>query len=170
MSSSEEVKATSYFLLFPLLGSITLVVIWVFIILTSFAASFGTPTANAMDRTAVIERLKPIEVVALVEAKASVAVAPEKAAESDDMSNIDTSGIDANAIVTATCFACHSVGLLGSPKIGDKAAWDSRLQANGDLTGLVKSAITGKGAMPARGGNADLSNAEVQAAIEFMMK
>jgi cytochrome c5 len=169
MSSSEE-KATSYFLLFPLLGSITLVVMWVFIILTSFSASFGAPEANAMVRTAVVERLKPIEVVALVEVKAPVAAAPEKAADSDDMSAIDTTGIDGNAITTATCFACHSIGLLGAPKIGDKAAWDSRLQANGDMTGLVKSAIAGKGAMPARGGNADLSNAEIQAAIEFMMK
>ncbi|MCU7799720.1 MAG: c-type cytochrome, partial [gamma proteobacterium symbiont of Lucinoma myriamae] len=72
--------------------------------------------------------------------------------------------------ITATCAACHLIGLLESPKIGDKAAWEKRIQANGDMDGLIKSAIAGKGAMPARGGNAGLSDAEVKAAVEFMMQ
>jgi len=70
--------------------------------------------------------------------------------------------------VAATCQACHGTGLLNSPKIGDKDAWNARLEAAGGVDGLVKAAIAGKGAMPARGGNAALSDEEVKAAIEYM--
>lgn len=66
------------------------------------------------------------------------------------------------------CAACHSVGVLGAPKFGDKAAWGVRAKVG--LEGLVKSAIAGtsKG-MPPKGGRADLSEAQVRAAIEHMM-
>ena len=141
-----------------------------FIILSSFFASFGAPEQNVMDRSAVIERLKAVEVVAVKGKEVVVAADAASSADSIETPAADAGEIDGNAIVTATCFACHSIGLLEAPKIGDKAAWDKRLQANGDMAGLVKSAIVGKGAMPARGGNAALSDAEVKAAVEFMMQ
>lgn len=168
MSSNEE-NVTSYFVLIPFLSVLALIILWVFIILSSFFASFGAPEQNVMDRSAVIERLKAVEVVA-VKGEDVVAAEAASTAESAEAPAADAGEIDANAIVTATCFACHSIGLLESPKIGDKEAWDKRLQANGDMAGLVKSAIVGKGAMPARGGNAALSDAEVKAAVEFMMQ
>ena len=168
MSSNEE-NVTSYFVLIPFLSVLALIILWVFIILSSFFASFGAPEQNVMDRSAVIERLKAVEVVA-VKGEDVVAAEAASTAESAEAPAADAGEIDANAIVTATCFACHSIGLLESPKIGDKEAWDKRLQANGDMAGLVKSAIIGKGAMPARGGNAALSDAEVKAAVEFMMQ
>lgn len=147
------------------LGVIGILILWVVIILSSFVASFGAGDVNAMDSKAIDERLKAIEVVTVKEA-------PKPAAAETGAEGAATAAvaIDANAIVTATCTACHGTGLLDSPKIGDKEAWDNRLQANGDLDGLVKSAIVGKGAMPARGGNAALSDAEVKAAVEFMMQ
>ena len=49
---------------------------------------------------------------------------------------------------------------------GDKAAWAPRLTAGADP--LHASAIKGKGAMPAKGGNAALSDADVIAAVDFM--
>ncbi len=168
MSSNEE-NVTSYFVLIPFLSVLALIILWVFIILSSFFASFGAPEQNVMDRSAVIERLKAVEVVA-VKGEDVVAAEAASTAESAEAPAADAGEIDGNAIVTATCFACHSIGLLESPKIGDKEAWDKRLQANGDMAGLVKSAIIGKGAMPARGGNAALSDAEVKAAVEFMMQ
>ncbi len=166
MSSSEK-NTTSYFIMIPFLGTLALIILWVLIILSSFFASFGTTEENAMDRSAVIERLKAIEVVAVKGDDKMVATDTTSAPVSE---TADTGEIDGNAIVTATCFACHSIGLLESPKIGDKEAWNKRLEANGGMEGLVKSGIVGKGAMPARGGNAALSDAEVKAAIEFMMQ
>lgn len=167
--SSNKKNVTSYFVLIPALGALAVIVLWMIIILGAFFASFGASEQNVMDRSAVLERLKTVEVVAVAgDEKASVSQAeqPTEAAAPA----VDAGEIDGKAIVTATCFACHSIGLLESPKIGDKAAWDKRLQANGGMDGLVKSAIVGKGAMPARGGNAGLSDAEVKAAVEFMMQ
>ncbi|HWY26032.1 MAG TPA: c-type cytochrome [Nevskia sp.] len=73
-------------------------------------------------------------------------------------------------IVGSVCSACHGSGVLGAPKIGDKAAWGGRLKADGGVDGLVASAAKGKGSMPARGGNPDLSNDELKAAIQQMLK
>ena len=74
---------------------------------------------------------------------------------------------DGKKVFDSTCTACHSTGVAGSPKLGDKSAWAPRLQQGMDT--LLQSALKGKGAMPPKGGNAALSDAEVRAAIEFMV-
>lgn len=67
-----------------------------------------------------------------------------------------------------TCAACHATGLAGAPKIGDKEAWGSHIE--GGLDNMVESAINGKGAMPAKGGNAILSDGEVKAAVSYIVE
>jgi cytochrome c5 len=69
-------------------------------------------------------------------------------------------------IVTKVCGACHGSGVLGAPKIGDKAAWSGR----GNLNALVASALKGKNQMPPRGGDPSLSDAEVKAAVQELVK
>ena len=69
-------------------------------------------------------------------------------------------------VVKAVCSACHAVGALGSPKIGDKSAWGPRIAQGYDT--LVKHAIAGIRAMPARGGNPELSDGEVANAVAYM--
>lgn len=73
-------------------------------------------------------------------------------------------------VLAKVCNACHMTGVLEAPKEGDKAAWSARAAAAGGLDGLVASAIKGKNAMPPRGGGADLSDDEVKAAVELMLK
>lgn len=68
-------------------------------------------------------------------------------------------------LVQSTCFACHGTGAAGAPKIGDKSAWGPRI-AKG-LDGLLKSAMTGKNAMPPRGGS-DATDTELARAITYM--
>ena len=165
MSGNEEDVFMGYVKEIAFLGALGLIILWVVVILASFVASFGAADKDATNPASIDERLKAIEMVAIKEAPKPAAA--DTAAEAPAA---DAVAIDGNAIVTATCAACHAIGLLESPKIGDKTAWEARLAANGDLDGLVKSAIAGKGAMPARGGNAALSDAEVKAAIEFMMQ
>jgi cytochrome c5 len=70
-------------------------------------------------------------------------------------------------IVEERCATCHRTGEGGAPKIGDQAAWIPRLKQGLDI--VVRSAIKGHGGMPARGGQADLTDAEIRAAIIFMM-
>jgi cytochrome c5 len=72
-------------------------------------------------------------------------------------------------VYAAVCAACHSTGLLGSPMFGDEAAWAPRVAALG-LDGLIASAIAGKGAMPARGGNPATTDEEIHDAILHMVK
>jgi len=71
-------------------------------------------------------------------------------------------------IVTKVCGACHGSGVLNAPKIGDKAEWSKRKAAG--MAALLASSIKGKNQMPARGGDASLSDAEVKAAVEQMLK
>jgi cytochrome c5 len=104
----------------------------------------------AMSEDAVAERLKPVGEVALAEASTTPGV---------------RSG---EQVVNTVCQTCHGAGLVGAPKIGDKAAWQPRL-AQG-VNALHEHAIKGIRAMPPRGGNASLSDAEVSAAVDYMLK
>lgn len=70
------------------------------------------------------------------------------------------------AIYTSTCAACHGTGAAGAPKVGDNAGWSARIALG--YEGLLKSAIAGKGAMPAKGGNPDLDDVEIGRAIVHM--
>ena len=70
------------------------------------------------------------------------------------------------AIVKATCSACHATGVQKAPKIGDKNDWAPYLK-QGQST-LVQTALKGKGAMPPKGGDSSLTDAEVARAVVFM--
>jgi len=74
---------------------------------------------------------------------------------------------DGKAIYDGTCKMCHTAGIAGAPKIGDKAQWADRI-AKGTAT-LENSAINGIGIMPARGANAKLSDDDVKAAVAYML-
>jgi len=69
-------------------------------------------------------------------------------------------------VVVAQCHKCHEAGVNAAPRIGDRTAWAPRL-AHG-LDALVRSAINGHGAMPARGGMVNLTDAELRSAIVYM--
>ena len=70
-------------------------------------------------------------------------------------------------IVEAQCIKCHGTGAGGAPKIGDRAAWTQRAKQGFDT--VAASAIRGHGAMPPRGGMADLTDPEIRSAITYMM-
>ena len=74
---------------------------------------------------------------------------------------------DGATVYNTLCSACHATGVAGAPKTGDKAAWAPRI-ATGSAA-LLKSATEGKNAMPARGGAADLTDAELKAAVDYLV-
>jgi len=74
---------------------------------------------------------------------------------------------DGQTVFNTVCGACHNTGAAGAPKAGDKAAWAPRIAQGKDA--LYKSALGGKNAMPAKGGAADLSDAEVKAAVDHLV-
>jgi cytochrome c5 len=69
-------------------------------------------------------------------------------------------------VVEAVCASCHAKGEKGAPRIGDRNAWMPRLSQGVDS--LVRAAIRGHGGMPPRGEKADLTDAEIRAAILYM--
>lgn len=96
-------------------------------------------------------RIQPVAKFELAKPAAAVASGPR-------------SGV---TVFTTICSACHATGAAGSPKAGDKAAWAPRIAQGKEV--LYKSALGGKNAMPARGGAADLTDAEVKAAVDHMV-
>ena len=66
------------------------------------------------------------------------------------------------------CAMCHASGVAGAPVIGKKADWIERAKKGNDA--LYASANNGLGAMPAKGGQAQLSDADVVAAVDYMLE
>jgi cytochrome c5 len=71
------------------------------------------------------------------------------------------------AVYTSTCAACHTPGAAGAPKLGDNAGWAKRIAQGYDT--VLKNAINGLRAMPAKGGNAELDDVEVARAVVYMV-
>jgi cytochrome c5 len=104
-----------------------------------------------------IEGAPPVAVAAATApAKVATVAAPAKAGKADGKSVYDSA-----------CVACHGTGVANSPKFGDKAAWAPRIKTGNDA--LYASALKGKNAMPARGGNATLGDEAVKAAVDYMV-
>ena len=74
---------------------------------------------------------------------------------------------DGRKVYESTCVACHGAGVANAPKFGDKKAWAPHLMHG--VEHLHENALKGIGAMPPRGGNLTLSDAEVKAAVDYMV-
>ncbi len=79
--------------------------------------------------------------------------------------------VDGKKVYDTACTACHAAGIAGAPKSGDKAAWAPRIAQGANV--LYDHAIKGfqgkAGVMPAKGGNTSLSDADVKAAVDYMV-
>ncbi|MTW11298.1 hypothetical protein GM658_11905 [Pseudoduganella eburnea] len=75
-------------------------------------------------------------------------------------------------VYEAVCIACHAAEnvMVSSPKLGEGKEWQQRMERAGGLDGLVRNAMQGVGAMPARGGKPELDAAQLKAAIRYMMQ
>jgi cytochrome c5 len=71
------------------------------------------------------------------------------------------------AVYNGPCKTCHEAGVAGAPKLGDKAAWAPRIATGMDA--LMASATNGKNAMPPKGTCMDCTDAELKAAVEYMI-
>jgi len=121
---------------------------------------------------AIAKRLKPVgEVVvdasqpkpapaAPVAVGTSTPGVPAPAASSTDAGK-------GKSVFDAACTVCHTAGVAGAPKAGDKAAWAPRVKTG--AAALYTSALKGKNAMPPKGGNLSLSDADVKAAVDYMV-
>ena len=78
-----------------------------------------------------------------------------------------TQRVDGQSAYDEHCASCHRDGVGGAPVTGDSAYWAGRSPLW--MAVLSEHAMNGYLQMPARGGDATMSDAEVQAATEHMM-
>lgn len=121
--------------------------------IAGFAISVNAANETAADRT------KPVgEVCMAGDPCAAAAVASAASGE-------PRSG---EVVYSTKCFTCHATGAAGAPKLGDAAAWASRLAERGEQ-GLYDSAIKGFKAMPAKGLCMDCSDDEIKASVDHIL-
>ena len=114
----------------------------------------------------VVDASQPAPAAAPASAPATVAAAaPAAAAKSTAAAR--TGAGRGKSVYDATCTVCHAAGVAGAPKAGDRAAWAPRIKAG--MSALYASSLKGKNAMPPKGGNLALPEADVRAAVDYMV-
>lgn len=75
-------------------------------------------------------------------------------------------------VYNVACLACHGGGIGGAPATGDAAAWGPRIAQGNDV--LYEHALAGfqgsAGFMPPKGGRVDLSDGEINAAVDYLIE
>jgi cytochrome c5 len=118
-------------------------------------ADFKAPAAPAAEAA---------KAAAAVPATAAVAMAAPASPPSTSAPQAAAGG---KTLYEHVCFACHQAGVAGAPKFGDKSAWAPRIEHGMDA--LYTSALKGKGAMPAKGGQLATPDVEIKAAVDYMV-
>jgi cytochrome c5 len=151
------------------------------------AASHAVPAGTEKE---ILERIKPVGELC-VEGQgcagkletAVEATPPEPAtAEPGALPEADTSpepttvadaappsGRSGEEVYSRYCFACHAAGVAGAPLFGDAAQWEPRIAKGMDA--LLQSSINGvPPLMPPKGTCMDCTEAELGAAVEYMVE
>lgn len=154
MSDREFIKVFS-----GLLGALVVLTVVLFILANAVGGKSVPPQT---DTHAVADRIKPVGEVAIGQAPSGGISLIADANAGEDKGK---------AVFDGTCVACHGSGVAGAPKIGDKGAWKNRIAQGKDA--LYQHALKGfqgkTGFMPAKGGNTALPDADVKAAVDFMV-
>ena len=65
------------------------------------------------------------------------------------------------------CALCHASGVGDAPILGDRDGWANRSSQGRDV--MVANALAGKGTMPPKGGQTQLTDEDVASAVDFML-
>lgn len=144
MSDSAQPSSVTFFQkIIAITGGVIAPIFVVYLFITSKA--YEAPAPAAID---VVNNIKPL---------AQVEVAPDRT------NYVDMGGEE---VFNQACAACHTAGMMDAPKPGDNAGWKARIAQGYDT--LTNNAINGVRAMPARGGNPDLTDLEVARGVVYM--
>ena len=150
--------------------SIVLVILVVFTVSIAFLArdvGFKDEEGNRPNRQMTTEqRIKPVAGVYTGEAGAA-AIQEAASSSAPEQTTAFDGSLDAEMIYTSVCGVCHATGVAGAPKPGSP---EMAQRAEKGQDALIQTALNGLNAMPARGGRADLSDEQIQAVVEFMLK
>jgi len=124
----------------------------------------GMPARGGMAKLTDAEVRRAIEYMFNAGSKGATAAIPAAAVQT--AAAVPAKADAGKKLYETSCVACHSTGVAGAPKLGDKAAWAPRMAAG--IDGLTAAVIKGKGAMPPKGTAMAASDADIRAAVEFM--
>lgn len=71
------------------------------------------------------------------------------------------------SIYVKNCKVCHAQGINGAPIVGNEKMWSKRKEQS--MLTLIQHAKEGFGLMPPKGGNDDLTELELELAIDYML-
>src|SRR5260221_10631835 len=162
---TEKSYATNFW---TILGISAVLMLFIFLLV---GHHYGRADRVRMDRdvllgsgSSVAGRIKPIAQVNIASAETQREPVKSAAAAPPPSRN-------GQQVYQTTCVACHDAGIAGAPKLGDRSQWAKHVAKGLDT--LYASALNGvqgtTGAMPPKGGNPALSNAEVKAAVDYMV-
>ena len=127
--------------------------------------NFAVPAAPAAPVAGASGPAPAVAAVAVEAPAAVVTAAPVAAAAAAPAAAVKVAANNGEALYKQVCTACHAQSVAGSPKFGDKAAWEPRIKTGVDA--MTASVIKGKGAMPPKGGST-ASDADIRATVEYM--
>jgi cytochrome c5 len=159
--------------------------ILVTVVITVLAITIANRTArigmqDSTSQARLVERIKPFGDVVITgqettlygrNAVESIELASAKPVE-DSGATAVASFDSGEAVYESACTACHGLGVAGAPKSGDAGAWAARIAQGMEV--LYAHAIEGyqgaAGIMPAKGGRVDLSDEQVNWAVDYMVE
>ena len=144
-----------------------LVVFAIVIIFVARDIGFQEEQPGASSAELTEERIKPVGDVYTGEAGAAAIEQAAAATTAAGPAVAFDGSLDAEMIYNTVCGVCHATGAAEAPIPGTEAMAERTAKG---MDVLMQSALNGLNAMPARGGRPDLSDEQVQAAIEFMMQ
>ena len=132
------------------------------------------PATTEPPVTEMIE--KKVEEVKIVAEEQAAAVKQKMEAGAATAATIATAGnapastapVDGGQIYNTYCAICHKLGMNAAPKYGNKALWAKRI-AQGRET-MYSNALNGLRGMPPRGGFAQLTDEEIKAGVDYMVR
>ena len=79
----------------------------------------------------------------------------------------NSDGFEVERVYMQSCWACHNSGAAGAPKVGTAADWAPRIEKGMDT--LVKNAIDGINAMPAKGLCFTCTDDDLRDLVQYMV-
>jgi len=140
------------------------------VLLVQLVVNRPSADPRALAPEAVAARIQPVGRIEFADDpkyKQAMAAAPASAPAPAAQPAAAAGPVDGKAVYDKSCVACHATGVANAPKLGDKAAWAPRIGTGVDA--MMKSVIGGKGAMPPKAGNPSLTDAEIRAAVEYLV-
>lgn len=156
--SEQQMNDSTFSRLFIIMIITMTIMTIIIVVLASFAASgvnAKLDERNELENSqAIADRIAPVgKFSATTVSAAAVTVASEPLSAEQ---------------VYASCAACHDAGTLGAPITGNADSWSDRIGKGIDT--LYSNAINGINNMPAKGGNASLSDDEIKAVVDYMLE